>query len=517
MVDVPQVAEQLPVAHRPLNMMEPRHDTIFEEEEKAPGNGAEQPIVVDFELMEAQGRWLLKVVSGPNSGAEFFMAPGTSYTIGCDQTCDIVFNDLSVSRQHARLTVDEETHVSIEDLGSRNGTLVDGEKIQARRSLQSNSLVAMGTTTVMLIDREGERKTIISPLSFTPKPKDAKKDEKSEEEEKGKTALGAIQNAVIPPLVSEVERIKEEEHRAARHATAVSALIVLAAVTGLFVIAGVGTTLLFRPEKVAEKPKVDYETLIRAALQDYPAIRYSFFPNTGRLLLIGHILSQSDMNEMLDKIGTLDFLTDIDSSNVVIDELVWKDINQNLAKTPAFKGVTLTSPVASKFVLTGYLKTRKDASALNEYMSANFPYLNLLDNKVVVEEDLKQQILQKISDQGFRNVTMAITNGDLVLNGTRGPDTLDSFSKLLSELRVLQGVRTVRSFVTEEANASMVNISDKYHVSGYSALGNNISVVVNGHIVSKGDILDGMRITDISTTAIYLEKNGVKYRIDFNQ
>src|SRR5256885_177827 len=142
-----------------MKTMDERHDTIFDEEsEKA----IEPPVVVDFELMENQGRWLLKVVSGPNSGAEFYMAAGTSYLLGCDQSCDIVFNDLSVSRQHARLSIDEDGHIQIEDLGSRNGTFVDGEKITDRRAVQSNALISLGTTTIMLIDREGERKTIIS-------------------------------------------------------------------------------------------------------------------------------------------------------------------------------------------------------------------------------------------------------------------------------------------------------------------------------------------------------------------
>jgi pSer/pThr/pTyr-binding forkhead associated (FHA) protein len=59
--------------------------------------------------VEAAGevRWLLKVISGPNSGAEFAMQRGSTYILGKDPNlCDIVFQDLSVSRQHARLIVD---------------------------------------------------------------------------------------------------------------------------------------------------------------------------------------------------------------------------------------------------------------------------------------------------------------------------------------------------------------------------------------------------------------------------
>ena len=44
-------------------------------------------------------RWMLKVVSGPNSGAEFNMQKASTYILGKDPSlCDIVFQDLSVSQ-----------------------------------------------------------------------------------------------------------------------------------------------------------------------------------------------------------------------------------------------------------------------------------------------------------------------------------------------------------------------------------------------------------------------------------
>lgn len=122
--------------------MDERHDTIFDEEknleEEATGLAE-----VDFEFLETQGRWLLKVVSGPNAGAEFSLLPSSSYLIGTDtQSCDIVFQDLSVSRQHARIIVDPEDRISLEDLSSRNGTFIDGEKVRSGAQLpQTASLL----------------------------------------------------------------------------------------------------------------------------------------------------------------------------------------------------------------------------------------------------------------------------------------------------------------------------------------------------------------------------------------
>ena len=111
------------------------HDTIFEDEEDERFKPKNELAEIDFDLM-GQGRWLLKVISGPNTGAEYSMHSGSSYLIGTDRTtCDVVFHDNSVSRQHARIEINEEGEVTIEDLGSRNGTVVDGKKtIPSKRS-----------------------------------------------------------------------------------------------------------------------------------------------------------------------------------------------------------------------------------------------------------------------------------------------------------------------------------------------------------------------------------------------
>ena len=47
-------------------------------------------------------------------------------TIGRDNSCDIVLHDESVSRRHAAVSRTEAGYFELKDLGSRNGTLVDG-------------------------------------------------------------------------------------------------------------------------------------------------------------------------------------------------------------------------------------------------------------------------------------------------------------------------------------------------------------------------------------------------------
>lgn len=495
--------------------MDDRHDTLFDEEE----NEKPEMAHVDFDLLDTTGRWFLKVLSGPNTGAEFSMQSGTSYLVGTDAAaCDIVFQDLSVSRQHARISIDAQDHVALEDLNSRNGTFIDGEKLAGRKTITTNALVSMGTTTFMLVDREGERQTIVSPVLSAPA---EKKEEIKHEEVPTKIPgeeLGPIQQAVLAPMQSEVERIKEEERKEARISHAISALVVLASITGLLVIVGVGTTFLFKTQEVPLEQTADADTIISKALKDYPGVRYSFNPTTGRLLLIGHVLRPIDRNKILEALQDMKFITQLDSKNVVIDELVWREINQVISKNPAWRGVSITSPVAGKFVLSGFLKTRKQAEDLYDYVSQNFQYVDLLERRVIVEEDLRLQIQQKLSEAGFRTLQISLNNGDLTVSGNIPNGTLAEFNGALAEIKSLAGIRGVQSLVNEVApEQTLVNISDRYQVSGYSLQGTKTNVVINGKILSKGDIIDGMTITEIQSSAVFLEKDGIRYRIDFNR
>ena len=115
------------------------HDTVLEE-----GEGGGTLAEINFGIVET-GRWLLKVIGGPNNGAEFYMQSGHSYILGTDpHTCDIVFHDTSVSRQHAKITVTPEETLLIEDLKSRNGILINGAAIEEKRRLPLSTIYHPG-------------------------------------------------------------------------------------------------------------------------------------------------------------------------------------------------------------------------------------------------------------------------------------------------------------------------------------------------------------------------------------
>jgi hypothetical protein len=75
-----------------------------------------------------------------------------SATIGRSEESDIFLVDPSVSRNHATISVEGEGAV-VTDLGSTNGTFVNGDKIDSRR-IASGDVLTFGNTQMRLEARE---------------------------------------------------------------------------------------------------------------------------------------------------------------------------------------------------------------------------------------------------------------------------------------------------------------------------------------------------------------------------
>jgi pSer/pThr/pTyr-binding forkhead associated (FHA) protein len=87
-------------------------------------------------------------------------------TIGRRSDNDIQLNDPAVSGAHARLMLEPNpdfkgfTLVHLEDAGSTNGTLVNGERVQRRR-LQDGDLVRVGHHELAYEETDGALETTV--------------------------------------------------------------------------------------------------------------------------------------------------------------------------------------------------------------------------------------------------------------------------------------------------------------------------------------------------------------------
>jgi pSer/pThr/pTyr-binding forkhead associated (FHA) protein len=84
----------------------------------------------------------LVVEQGPSPGQEYPLSR-LPVVIGRLPGVDILVEDTRISRQHARLS-QREDQIQIEDLGSSNGTFVNGERIVAPHPLQDGDQIGLG-------------------------------------------------------------------------------------------------------------------------------------------------------------------------------------------------------------------------------------------------------------------------------------------------------------------------------------------------------------------------------------
>jgi hypothetical protein len=84
------------------------------------------------------GTGMLVVVRGPNAGSRFLLDRDET-TIGRHPDSDIFLDDVTVSRRHARLGREGNT-IEIRDLGSLNGSYVNGERVEHRTLVTGDEL-----------------------------------------------------------------------------------------------------------------------------------------------------------------------------------------------------------------------------------------------------------------------------------------------------------------------------------------------------------------------------------------
>lgn len=104
------------------------------------------------ELKLPEGKRIsLAIIAGPDSGS-VYRVEKPRVTVG-RSNADVTLNDTEASRVHAAVEV-RDSAILLRDLGSTNGTLVDGQKINDAVELQDKSEFQVGATTLMLIVTE---------------------------------------------------------------------------------------------------------------------------------------------------------------------------------------------------------------------------------------------------------------------------------------------------------------------------------------------------------------------------
>lgn len=101
--------------------------------------------------------------------AKPFQLPSHVTLIGRRQDCDLCIPLSVVSRKHCELNMDQ-NRLMIRDLGSRNGTFVNGQKVEEARLNPGDQVQVGPVTFIVQIDGQPEQIAGIEPIQHKEEP-----------------------------------------------------------------------------------------------------------------------------------------------------------------------------------------------------------------------------------------------------------------------------------------------------------------------------------------------------------
>ena len=99
--------------------------------------------------------WTLQSVDPADADLTFRLLPGSLKTMGRAPRADFVVDAALVSRVHCRFTLDATNALEIEDLGSTNGTFLNGKKV-TRAALTDGDKLTIGRVQFVVNSRSSD-------------------------------------------------------------------------------------------------------------------------------------------------------------------------------------------------------------------------------------------------------------------------------------------------------------------------------------------------------------------------
>lgn len=121
----------------------------------------------------ASSSFQLVMRTGPNPGKVFELNKNEIY-IGRDVNNDIVINDSEISRKHSRLLMQAGGFV-LEDLGSTNGTFINGQRLMGPHVLRPGETLMLGENVSLVFEAgfDSDATVVSAPVqapTYTPPP-----------------------------------------------------------------------------------------------------------------------------------------------------------------------------------------------------------------------------------------------------------------------------------------------------------------------------------------------------------
>jgi pSer/pThr/pTyr-binding forkhead associated (FHA) protein len=146
--------------------------------------------------MSDRPRFALRFISGKYQGGEFPLRMNREIVIGRSSDLDMVLVEDMVSRRHAKIS-SSDADVYIQDLGSTNGTFVNGEKIAGRSRLSEGDRILVGTSIIKVVAVDGS----VANQSEAEARKRLEAGAQQRQQTQGRPMSGVIEEIPLPDLL----------------------------------------------------------------------------------------------------------------------------------------------------------------------------------------------------------------------------------------------------------------------------------------------------------------------------
>ena len=461
---------------------------------------------------------ILKILTGPQEGAELELDAGIALRMGTDDSCDIVLVDAMAPAQALELVMEGDgvfVTASAERVFAGDAALPVGEKT----SLPDYTILTIGSTRCAV----GDADQAWPPLRWIPldvllaeKPQPEQEAEKTE----GENAANPEQAEDTPLSREQLEKIDElQSKQRAKRSRGLAILswliLILICAAGMW-FTGRYVWNLAKPRETQSIVENTRRTRVEKLRERAEALGLTLEEDEdGNLSRISGNVAKTSQRTSIEQIVKYDCpnvvceMTDDETLARSVKELVWGLTEGRL------KLVSLKDRVAK---LIGMTASEEEWKTIVDNIRHDIPRLAAVENDVVFADVMAAKLREALAKTGFQDVRVEILPGELQFVGYAPKESSQTFVKLVEEAvkyfpenaKLSNLVKWKDPEMTAEGEKPTEPKARKLPITGIVVHPNPCDILADGKRLGTGGQVAGYTIDEISLTEVSLSRNEEK-------
>ena len=461
---------------------------------------------------------ILKILTGPQEGAELELDAGIALRLGTDDSCDIVLVDAMAPAQALELVMeghDVSVTASAESLFAGDAPLPVGEKT----ALPDYTILTIGSTRVAV----GDADKPWPPLRWIPldvllaeKPK-PQEEEKPEEEKKDEPKPEQEETPLSREQIEKLDELQSKQR--AKHSRGLAILSWLILI--LICAAGVWFTgryvwNLAKPQETQTIVENTHKTRLEKLREKAKNLGLTLEEDEdGNLTRISGNVAKTSQRTFIEQIVKYDCpyvvceMTDDETLARAVKELVW-GLTEGRLKLVELKDRTAK--------LMGMTNSEEEWKTIVDNIRHDVPRLAKVESDVVYADVMAAKLREALAKTGFNDVRVEILPGELQFVGYAPKESSQTFVKLLEEAvkyfpenaRLSNLVKWKEENLVVDGEEPVVPKVRQLPITGIVVHPWPCVILADGQRLGAGSMVGGYMIDDISLTEVSLSKDDEK-------